>query len=176
MRRSSNRGHRMHGCWGTRDRNAQPTVLQLYCTRNGQREALAAPTHRNPRPQRNLSILVPPRARQEWERNTIHRPEPQRPRTSCRQSSTKSHGRRIRDCKQTSTSMTMTPSPPSWAPTTGPATTSAQWPMAQNREATSPAADPPSASYQAHLRRNYAALGSVAAAHTTTAGNGHAGG
>ena len=60
------------------------------------------------------------------------------------------------------------------APTTGPATTSALRHTAHNREPTSPARDPASASHQAHLRRNYAALGSVAATHATTAGDGHA--
>ena len=62
------------------------------------------------------------------------------------------------------------------APTTGPATTSALRHTAQNRELKSPAQGPASASHQAHLRRNYAALGPVAAAHATVAGNSHAGG
>ena len=60
-------------------------------------------------------------------------------------------------------------------PTTGPATTSALRHMAQHREPTSPTRDPASASHQAHLRRNYAGLGPVAAVHATTAGDGHAG-
>ena len=59
---------------------------------------------------------------------------------------------------------------------TGPATPSAPRHTAHNREPTSPTWDPVSASHQAHLRRNYAALRPVAAVHATTAGDSHAGG
>ena len=62
------------------------------------------------------------------------------------------------------------------APTTGPAPTSALQHTVQNREPNSPARNPASTSHQAHLRRQYAPLGSVAATHATTAGGGHAGG
>ena len=44
------------------------------------------------------------------------------------------------------------------APTTGPTTTSALRRMSHNKEPTSPARDPGSASHQAHLCRNYAAF------------------
>ena len=62
------------------------------------------------------------------------------------------------------------------APATGPATTSEPNHTAHNREPTSPTRDNVSASHQAHLCRNYAALGPVAAVHATTAGDAHAGG
>ena len=60
-------------------------------------------------------------------------------------------------------------------PTTRPATTSMLQHVAQNREPKSPARDRASTSHQAHLRCTYAALGPAAAAHTTNAGDGHAG-
>ena len=44
----------------------------------------------------------------------------------------------------------------------------------QADEPTSPARDPASTSHQAHLRRNYAALGATAETHTTTMGDGEA--
>ena len=59
---------------------------------------------------------------------------------------------------------------------TGRATTSALRHTAQNREPASPRRDPAFVFHQAHLRRNYAALGPPAAVHATTAGDGHAGG
>ena len=62
------------------------------------------------------------------------------------------------------------------APTTGLVNTSAMQHTAQNGEATSPARDPASTSHQAHLPRNFAAFGSVAAAHATIVGDTHAGG
>ena len=62
------------------------------------------------------------------------------------------------------------------APTTGPATTSALRHVTHDRRPTSPARDPASASHQAHLRCNHAALGSAAETHPTTAGDCHAGG
>ena len=62
------------------------------------------------------------------------------------------------------------------APTKGPATTSALRHVMHNTEPTSPARDPASEFPRAHLRRNYAALGSAAQTHATTAGDAHAGG
>ena len=62
------------------------------------------------------------------------------------------------------------------APTAVPGTTSALRHTAQNREPASPTRDNASASYNAHLCCNYAALRPVAAVHATTAGDRHAGG
>ena len=62
------------------------------------------------------------------------------------------------------------------APTTGQTTTSALRRVSSDREPTSPAQDPASAFLQAHLRRNYAAFGLAAETHTTTVGDGQAGG
>ena len=62
------------------------------------------------------------------------------------------------------------------APTMGPATTSALRRLSHDREPTSPAQDLASASHQAHLRRNYSALGSAAESHAITAGDNQAGG
>ena len=60
------------------------------------------------------------------------------------------------------------------APTAGQVTKSALRHLTQHREPTSCARDPASASHQAHLRRNYAALRLAAESHATTAGDGHA--
>ena len=62
------------------------------------------------------------------------------------------------------------------APNTGPTIRSALQRVSHDREPTSPAWDPASAFGQAHLRCNYAALGSAAETHAPTAGAGHAGG
>ena len=61
------------------------------------------------------------------------------------------------------------------APTTGPTTTSALRCVSHDGEPTSTSRHPASASHQAHPRRNYAALGSAAETHATTAGDGQAG-
>ena len=62
------------------------------------------------------------------------------------------------------------------AQTTGPMTTSALRRVSHDRELTSPGRDPASTCHQAHLCRNYAALGSAPETHATTAGDGQAAG
>ena len=59
--------------------------------------------------------------------------------------------------------------------TTGPATTSAPRHTAQRGELAAPTRDLASASDQAHLRRNYATLGPMAAVHTTATEDDQAG-
>ena len=109
-------------------------------------------------------------------------PGPPRRSTSWRPSSTPPHQRRARDRKWTSTPTTISPSPPSWcpavtgAPNTEPTTTPALRRVLQDEEPTSPARDPSSVSHQAHLRRNYASLGSSAETPAPTGADGHAGG
>ena len=62
------------------------------------------------------------------------------------------------------------------APTTGSTTTSALRNVSDDGGTTNPAQDPASVSHQAHLRSNYAALGSAAETHATIGGDGRTSG
>ena len=122
---------------GDKGPHAQPTVFWLYCTRNGEREPPAAPTHCNPGARKNVYIPVRPLARREWERTTIYcrGPETEDIVASIfnEVAPTVAQGLQTDEhIHHDESSAAFMASFRDRAPTTGPATTSALWHTAQN--------------------------------------------